>query len=211
MAGKNCMNIFFTNLRNYSSAQFVPKHKPTSQMDIEIFKRFLKNNNNILVLTGAGISTESGIPDYRSKDVGLYARSDRRPVQYQQFIQSEKVRQSYWARNFVAWPQFSKVQPNTTHIGLAKLEHYDHKLLGIITQNVDNLHFKAGSQRVVELHGSGYRVKCINCSYRTTRHQFQEVLRDMNPDMNETSNFLRPDGDIELSEVSIKKTTYFSR
>lgn len=107
-------------------------------------------------MTGAGISTESGIPDYRSEGVGLYARSDRRPIQHAEFVRSATARQRYWARNFVGWPQFSSHQPNTAHLVLRHWEKLG-KLHWLVTQNVDALHTKAGSQRMTELHGCTHR------------------------------------------------------
>lgn len=199
------MTVFKTfkqSLVKYTTLQFVPKHNPVKSSDVDTFKKFLNDYNDILVLTGAGISTESGIPDYRSEEVGLYARSNNRPVQYQDFVKKHQTRKRYWARNFVGWPKFSSVQPNVTHFALAKLENEYLKISSIVTQNVDNLHYKAGSQKVIELHGSAYRVKCINCNYEVSRQNFQKVLENLNPSMKETSDFIRPDGDVELSDVS---------
>lgn len=112
-------------------------------------------------MTGAGISTESGIPDYRSEGVGLYARTDRRPIQHAEFIRSTTARQRYWARNFVGWPQFSSHQPNKAHLVLRDWEKLG-KLHWLVTQNVDALHTKAGSQRMTELHGCTHRYSCTH-------------------------------------------------
>ena len=106
--------------------------------------------------TGAGISTESGIPDYRSEGVGLYARSSNRPVQYQDFVKHAYIRQRYWARNYVGWPKFGYFLPNSSHKTLALWEKAG-KLHWLVTQNVDALHYKAGSTKVTELHGSAHR------------------------------------------------------
>lgn len=89
-----------------SNLSFVPKSNPAEERDIAKLRTFMNNHGNICVITGAGISTESGIPDYRSAGVGLYARSDRRPVPYKEFCQSEAIRRRYWARNYVGWPRF---------------------------------------------------------------------------------------------------------
>lgn len=196
------LKTFRQSLVKYSTLHFVPKHEPVKSSDINTFKKFINDYSDILVLTGAGISTESGIPDYRSEEVGLYARNNNRPVQYQDFVKKHQTRKRYWARNFVGWPKFSSVQPNKTHLALAKLENDQSKVLSIVTQNVDSLHYKAGSKKVVELHGSAYRVKCLNCNYQVSRHDFQKVLETLNPSMKETSDFIRPDGDVELSDVS---------
>lgn len=178
---------------------YVPKHKPPNSEDFEILKDFIIRNKKILVLTGAGISTESGIPDYRSEGVGLYARSNHRPVQYQDFVKYPRVRQRYWARNFIGWPRFSSVQPNTTHFAIRDLEKYG-KVTSIITQNVDRLHHKAGSTNIIELHGTGYVVKCLNCSYEIGRHDLQTKLEQTNPDLKSDYSMIRPDGDVELSK-----------
>lgn len=143
-----------------------------------------------------------GIPDYRSKGVGLYARSNSRPVQHIEFIRSQKVRQRYWARNYVAWPRFSNIQPNATHLALARLQR-ESRINTIITQNVDRLHGKAGSKNVLELHGCGYEVVCLStsCDYSVDRHDLQMIFDSMNRDMIDTSNAMRPDGDIDLPLV----------
>lgn len=116
----------------------------------------IANSRNLFVITGAGISTESGIRDYRSEDVGLYAISDSRPIQYADFVNSAANRKRYWARNYVGWPEFSTREPNGGHFALAQLEKLG-KVHWLVTQNVDALHTKAGSQRVSELHGCSHR------------------------------------------------------
>lgn len=152
--------------------------------------------------SGAGISTESGIPDYRSAGVGLYARSKNRPVIYQQFINNPEVRIRYWARNYVGWPRFSSMLPNYAHTFLKKLEDKN-KLINIITQNVDNLHTKAGSKKVLELHGTAYIVHCLNCDYSIDRHKFQNVLSNFNPQVSIMEPYsVRPDSDVEITPVS---------
>lgn len=180
---------------------FVPHHQPVCESDVEKLRSFLFMHKETLVLTGAGISTESGIPDYRSKDVGLYARSNHKPMTYQEFTRNSSSRRRYWARSFVAWPQFSSVSPNRCHTILRQLESQGY-LSYIITQNVDNLHFKAGCEKVIELHGTLYRVICTSCrEYSLDRHVFQQILRNLNPSMIRTSQVLRPDGDVDLNEV----------
>ncbi|CAK1590435.1 unnamed protein product [Parnassius mnemosyne] len=183
---------------------FVPSFKPPDEKDFKAIKDFITRHQNILILTGAGISTESGIPDYRSEEVGLYARSNHKPVQYQEFIKYPRVRQRYWARNFVGWPKFSAVKPNATHYAVRQLEKAQ-KVTAIVTQNVDRLHHKAGSENVIELHGTGYIVKCLQCSYEVKRSELQKKMMDENPDMESTFTMIRPDGDVDLSEEQIKK------
>ena len=156
----------------------------------------------ILVLTGAGCSTESGIPDYRSANVGLYARTNHKPIQMQDFVKSANTRRRYWARNYVGWERFSSIKPNSTHIKLAKMER-ELRLSGVITQNVDTLHTKAGSKDVIELHGSGFEVICLSCKYSIDRHDFQLILNQLNPEVVDTSTMMRPDGDVELSQETV--------
>lgn len=184
---------------------FVPHHEPVSASDVDKLRSFLFSHKGTLVLTGAGISTESGIPDYRSKDVGLYAKSNHKPMTYQEFTKNSSARRRYWARSFVAWPQFSSVTPNSCHTILKDLESRGF-LSHIITQNVDNLHSKAGCKNVIELHGTLYRVICTSChEYCLERHVFQQMLTNLNPSMTQTSDYIRPDGDVELSEVKNDK------
>ncbi|XP_075216739.1 NAD-dependent protein deacylase Sirt4-like [Lycorma delicatula] len=190
-----------------NSLIFVPKHNPVCEADLKHFSDFLLRCKRLLILTGAGISTESGIPDYRSDGVGLYARSNSRPLQYQIFIKSYEARRRYWARNYVGWSRFSSFQPNGVHLFLRDLELEYHKVSSIITQNVDNLHFEAGSKRVIELHGTGFRVVCLGCDMMFSRHYIQDMLKFLNPNMIETSQYIRPDGDVELSDDDVKEFT----
>ncbi|XP_034828275.1 NAD-dependent protein deacylase Sirt4 isoform X1 [Maniola hyperantus] len=183
---------------------FVPVYKPPDQKDFQKLRNFLHKHDKFLILTGAGISTESGIPDYRSEEVGLYARSNHKPIQYQEFVKYPKVRQRYWARNFVGWPRFSSVQPNATHYAIRELEKVG-KVTTVVTQNVDRLHHKAGSQNVIELHGTGYIVKCMNCPYEIDRFELQEILLKSNPSMHGSFNMIRPDGDVELSKDQVER------
>ncbi|KAI8442288.1 hypothetical protein MSG28_005842 [Choristoneura fumiferana] len=149
-------------------------------------------------------SLSTGIPDYRSEEVGLYARSNHKPVQYQEFVKYPKVRQRYWARNFVGWPRFSSVEPNGSHLAINRLEKVG-KVTAVVTQNVDRLHQKAGSEYVIELHGSGYIVKCLSCPYEIDRTELQEVMLRNNPAMESSFTMIRPDGDVELSKVRVEQ------
>merc|ERR1719347_1999517 len=126
-----------------------------------------------MVMTGAGISTESGIPDYRSEGVGLYATSEKRPIQHKVFMDSIRARQSYWARNFVGWPRWSSFLPNISHRTLAKWEETG-RVSSLVTQNVDQLHYKAGSRRVIELHGTNSTVTCMSCTF--TQHRGESFI-----------------------------------
>ncbi|XP_018563122.1 NAD-dependent protein deacylase Sirt4-like [Anoplophora glabripennis] len=189
---------YSTQLLNY-----VPKHNPVLDSDVRLLEDFISSSKRIAVLTGAGISTESGIPDYRSEEVGLYARINHRPIQHQEFIKSALVRQRYWARNYVGWTRFSNSQPNAVHFSIRNLEICHNKVSSVITQNVDSLHYKAGSKNIIELHGTAFKVICLHCGKAFCRHFIQEKLSKMNPNMKETSTMVRPDGDVELSQENI--------
>lgn len=190
--------------RHQSSSSFVPKHLPAKEEDIEKLGHWMTASRNLVVLTGAGISTESGIPDYRSEGVGLYARSTNRPVQYKDFLKSEGVRKRYWARNYVGWPRFSSFQPNATHLSISKLMNEEGIVRSVVTQNVDSLHIKAKTRHVIELHGSAFRIVCLSCSFTMERHAFQNLLTELNPEMEIVQQTMRPDGDVEMSQDQVE-------
>jgi NAD-dependent SIR2 family protein deacetylase len=146
-----------------------------------------------LVLTGAGCSTESGIPDYRGT-VGAAPRKP--PVQYREFVNDEATRRRYWARSMLGWPAFSRALPNAAHRALAELERQQ-RVSGIITQNVDRLHHAAGSARVVELHGALCEVRCLGCGVVVSRAELQRRLEADNPELAGTAAVSAPDGDAE--------------
>ncbi|WP_376778643.1 NAD-dependent protein deacetylase [Phytoactinopolyspora halotolerans] len=130
----------------------------------------------VAVLTGAGISTDSGIPDYRGPD-----SPPRNPMTYQQFVGDFAFRRHYWARNHVGWRHIARTEPNDGHRALAKLEA-EGLVTGLITQNVDILHEVAGSRRVIDLHGRYDRVICLSCRRAITREHLAERLTALNPD-----------------------------
>merc|ERR1711997_855224 len=142
-----------------SNLAFVPAHQHPEESQVEALRQLLEGTserrNKVVVVTGAGISTESGLQDYRSEDVGLYARSDKRPTNHSTFLKSSQVRKSYWARSFIGWSSWSLTQPNPAHIALARWERHGNlfkpQLTHIVTQNVDQLHYKAGSSNVIEV------------------------------------------------------------
>ncbi|PIO73565.1 transcriptional regulator, Sir2 family [Teladorsagia circumcincta] len=142
-----------------------------------------------------------GIPDYRSEKVGLYERTDYRPVTIQEFLGSESARKRYWSRNFLAWPNFSRATCNAAHRAIASWERSD-KFVWLITQNIDGLHSKAGSNMLTELHGCGLRVKCMGCGEMTKREDLQPRMEELNADWMKavTAGKVRPDGDVELEE-----------
>ncbi|KAI9590449.1 hypothetical protein GQX74_008616 [Glossina fuscipes] len=199
-----CLRLNQASFLDIKQQQFVPKHQPVLERDVKRLESFLLSKPNIVVLTGAGISTESGIPDYRSEGVGLYARSNHKPIQHSEFLRSSDIRKRYWARNFVGWPRFSATEPNSTHYALARFER-EGRIQSLVTQNVDRLHTKAGSKNVIELHGSGYTVQCLSCNYNIGRHDFQAILNSLNPEFKNAPNMVRPDGDVEIPADYIKK------
>ena len=149
----------------------------------------------MLVISGAGISTASGIPDYRDKN-GEWKRNT--PIYHQDFITSHQVRQRYWARSLLGWRYFGKAKPNTGHSVLAQLEQKG-LINSIITQNVDQLHQRAGSQCVIDLHGRIGELKCLSCDARLTREEFQEPLAAHNPHYSKLAAEIAPDGDADLN------------
>ena len=147
----------------------------------------------LVALTGAGCSTESGIPDYR----GAGRVAPRNPIQHDAFMKKADVRRRYWARATLGWSRFSGAEPNEAHRALAALEAAG-RLAGVITQNVDRLHQRAGSRRVVELHGALADVICLRCGRSEPRHEVQARLVAANPGWLETATEIHPDGDAEL-------------
>lgn len=152
----------------------------------------LLRGRRAVALTGAGLSTDSGIPDYRSP-----GRPPRNPIQHMDFIKRAEVRQRYWARASLGWPRFSAAAPNAGHIALARLESAG-LLAGVITQNVDRLHTRAGSVNVVELHGALEEVRCLGCGRPEHRDDVQMRMRASNPGWIERAVDFAPDGDAEL-------------
>jgi NAD+-dependent protein deacetylase sirtuin 4 len=163
----------------------------------------LLRGRSIVALTGAGCSTESGIPDYRSPE---RPPRKRPPIQHREFMDHEEVRRRYWARSLLGWTQFSAAQPNEAHRALATLEETGH-LAGLITQNVDSLHHRAGSRAVVELHGALARVRCLGCGAMCNRDAVQERLTDENPSflLDARHVALAPDGDAELPDELVQR------
>lgn len=160
----------------------------------ERLRDFIERNHPLFVLTGAGCSTDSGIPDYR--DVNGDWKHPR-PVQYQPYVQHHSVRQRYWARSMLGWPRVYDARPNGAHHALAYLERL--QLLKIlVTQNVDGLHRRAGQQRVIDLHGDLAWVLCLECGHRYPRETIQSELVSRNPSLSGQAATLAPDGDMQL-------------
>lgn len=156
-------------------------------------------SGRVFVLSGAGISTASGIPAYRD-EAGAW--KGQPPIQYRDFVGSEAVRRRYWARSLVGYPVMSKAMPNAAHYALAELEAAGALSL-LVTQNVDGLHRRAGSERVIDLHGRLDQVRCLGCEALTSREVLQSELVARNPAFARASEraTMKPDGDAELREV----------
>jgi NAD-dependent SIR2 family protein deacetylase len=152
----------------------------------------LLRDRSWVALTGAGISTDSGIPDYRGP-TSIRAT----PMQYSEFVGSLDAQQRYWARSYLGWRRIGHAKPNVGHCALADLETVG--LAGVITQNVDGLHAAAGTQRLITLHGDIATVICLDCGDRSARPELQDRLADANPQLDEPPVLehaeLRPDGD----------------
>ncbi|AZF42043.1 NAD-dependent protein deacetylase of SIR2 family [Pseudomonas sp. R1-43-08] len=147
-----------------------------------------------LVLTGAGISTSSGIPDYRDSE-GV--RRGKAPMMYQEFLATAQARRRYWARAMLGWPRVRLARPNKAHQALATLQQRQ-VISGLITQNVDTLHDQAGSHDVIELHGSLHRVLCLDCQQHSERDVIQRQMEVDNPHFAHVHAVQAPDGDTLL-------------
>ncbi|WP_327690580.1 MULTISPECIES: NAD-dependent protein deacetylase [unclassified Streptomyces] len=153
----------------------------------------------VLVLSGAGISTESGIPDYRGEGGSL---SRHTPMTYQDFTAGAKARRRYWARSHLGWRTFGRARPNAGHRAVAAFGRHG-LLAGVITQNVDGLHQVAGSGDVVELHGSLDRVVCLSCGAVSPRRELARRLEAANPGFEPAAAAINPDGDADLTDDQV--------
>ncbi|MBA4286303.1 MAG: NAD-dependent protein deacetylase [Xanthomonadaceae bacterium] len=158
---------------------------------------FLRAHPKLLVLTGAGVSTGSGIPDYRDAD-GQWKR--RPPITGQVFRGDPLQRARYWARSMIGWPLLATAQPNAAHRALARLQDAG-RVTRLVTQNVDGLHQAAGSTGVIDLHGRLDVLVCLACGARTPRSRFQSRLHEANPDWTHRKAEALPDGDADLEHV----------
>lgn len=169
-----------------------------------LLREFIAEHERIFVLTGAGVSTASGIPDYRD-DSGDWKH--QQPMEYREFVDRHEARQRYWTRSFIGWQRFHLASPNRAHQALARLEQLG-RLTRTVTQNVDGLHQRAGSRQVTELHGSLASVGCLGCGAVIERASMQHQLLERNPPLADLSAQFAPDGDADLnnfdtSEVDI--------
>jgi len=156
--------------------------------------RWLAPYQRVFVLTGAGCSTASGIPDYRDAD-GQWKRSQ--PVTFQAFTSDAHARARYWARSYIGWPRIDGARPNPAHIALAAWQAAG-RLSQLLTQNVDGLHQQAGSRDVIDLHGRLDEVVCLQCGARQGRHELQIRLGANNPEWAHLGAAPAPDGDADL-------------
>ncbi|WP_433349232.1 NAD-dependent protein deacetylase [Microtetraspora malaysiensis] len=155
-------------------------------------------DGDVVVLSGAGLSTESGIPDYRGES-GRTRRAGHDPMTYQTFIGSAAARRRYWARSHLGWRHIARAAPNAGHRAVTGLQRRG-LLAGVITQNVDGLHQSSGARDVIELHGSLDRVRCLGCGTRTPRQALDDRLRAANPDWHAEVGAINPDGDAVLAD-----------
>lgn len=169
----------------------------TAAADAVRLAEWMAAHARVTAITGAGVSTQSGIPDYRDGD-GNWKRAA--PVQYRDFIESDAVRQRYWARSFAGWPMFAAAKPSAAHVALAQLESAG-RIEALVTQNVDRLHQRAGSKNVIDLHGRLDVVRCLANGHRFDREAFQSRLREVNPDWDAASARIAPDGDADVEGV----------
>jgi NAD+-dependent protein deacetylase sirtuin 4 len=160
---------------------------------IEELARLLEGRR-FAILTGAGCSTESGIPDYRGPETRRRARN---PMKYQAFLRDPKARVRYWARAAIGWSRIQGARPNPAHFAITRLVD-DGCATGLITQNVDRLHTHAGSRDVVELHGALAEVRCMECGAIEARDEVQRRLLELNPGWSESDVEIAPDGDAEI-------------
>lgn len=178
--------------------------QPPNDEEVDRLVEFFRRSNKLMAITGAGVSTSSGIPDYRGPD-GSYKKGHK-PMTHNEFLSSDYSRKRYWARSMSGWARFAEAQPNTAHYALSQLEVDTGILHHLVTQNVDRLHAKAGSRRLTDLHGRIDQVCCIQCGYRFTRHLMQDWLLNDNPDLARSiadsierdPSLIRADGDAEI-------------
>ena len=161
---------------------------------------FVHRHPRLFVLTGAGCSTDSGIPDYRDA-AGEWKR--RPPVMFQAFIADDRARKRYWARSLVGFRRIRCARPNEAHYSLASLERGG-RIAQLVTQNVDGLHQAAGSLNVIDLHGRIDTVRCMGCERRSSREQLQLELARRNPEFAALDAVEAPDGDADLEDVAVE-------
>jgi NAD-dependent SIR2 family protein deacetylase len=153
----------------------------------------------VVVISGAGLSTESGIPDYRGPTGALRRHA---PMNYHSFLTDPVARHRYWARSFLGWPQIARARPNNGHRAVTAMQRSG-ALSGVITQNVDGLHQAAGTRDLVELHGGLDRTICLSCGDHAARSDLDNRLRIANPGFRADVDTVNPDGDVEMPDAEL--------
>ena len=187
-------------LTGFASGEALKDVPEPSDAEERLLRRAVEylGGRRIALLTGAGLSTDSGIPDYRGPDA-----PPRNPMTYQQFVGDADLRRRYWARNHIGWHHLRHAVPNAGHAAVAELERRG-LISGLITQNVDRLHTDAGSENVIDLHGRYDRVTCLNCHTGFSRSEVAELLQDLNPgflDRVGADGDIAPDADAEITDT----------
>jgi len=174
----------------------IPSHNQPNAEDFDKLLSILQDKR-VLVLSGAGISTDSGIPDYRGPD----RKRPAKPMRYQEFVNADFGRQRYWSRSMIGWATMGEAKPNQGHKAIAAMEKAS-AVFAVLTQNVDGLHQAAGSKSVLELHGSLALVRCLECSKLESRRKLQVRMRELNPNFEAEALEIAPDGDAEIRQHS---------
>jgi NAD-dependent SIR2 family protein deacetylase len=169
-------------------------------MPMHPLQQFIEAHPRLFVLTGAGCSTDSGIPDYRDSS-GEWKR--RPPIRYQEFVGNERARKRYWARSLAGFRRMRLARPNDAHHALAMLERRG-RIAQLVTQNVDGLHDAAGSENVIDLHGRIDTVRCLGCRRGSSREELQVELERRNPNFAALDAVEAPDGDADLEDVAFE-------
>ncbi|MGV8968859.1 MAG: Sir2 family NAD-dependent protein deacetylase [Microbacteriaceae bacterium] len=187
------MSVPHTVVPAASGVALDSRHSPAEELDRAVT---ILHGRRFAVLTGAGVSTDSGIPDYRGAGAPI-----RSPMTFSQFLADSDYRKRYWAGSHLGWKRFAGARPNAGHSALAQLEQAG-LVNGVVTQNVDGLHVRAGSQHVVDLHGSMDRVRCLQCNQAFAREDIASRLSAANPWLDDhEAVLLNPDGDVEIESV----------
>lgn len=178
-------------------------HTPSAQALEEVAQQL--REGGVMVLSGAGISTDSGVPDYRGPNGSL---NRHRPMTYQEFRHDPAASQRYWARSFVGWRVMRQARPNRSHFALVELERAG-MISGVVTQNVDGLHKQAGTRNLITIHGDMETVVCLACGYHEPRGDFDARLAAANPGYVDSvvvaAKEVNPDGDVTLSAEDIAR------
>jgi NAD-dependent SIR2 family protein deacetylase len=182
------------------TAHVSPLSVTSSDSSTDALVDFIDRHPSLFVLTGAGCSTDSGIPDYRDA-AGEWKR--RQPIMFQDFVRNEHARKRYWARSLAGFRRLRFARPNQAHYSLASLESRG-RIAQLVTQNVDGLHQAAGSQHVIDLHGRIDTVRCLNCERRSSRDRLQMELARRNPTFASLDAVEAPDGDADLDDVAFE-------